>query len=303
MKSFTVSDEQSGKTIERILSSKYKHLPKSALFKALRKKDIKVNGIRIKENYIVHRGDYVEIYIADPILFGSNQGPGYSIVFEDENLIIVDKEQGVPVHPDRGEGGVSLIEKVAAYLNKKSSEKFPALCHRLDRHTGGLVMIAKNKAALDSVTDKLKKNEIKKIYRCTVIGRPKEKKAELISYLAKDEKRSKVFLSDTPASSSHEIITLFSVIGNRKAAAGDKTIPLSDLEVNPLTGRTHQIRAHLAHYGLPILGDGKYGINEVNKLLGCRHQQLWAFSLEFKFRPEADDPLSYLQGARFSMDL
>lgn len=309
MKSFTVSDEQSGKTIERVLSSKYKHLPKSALFKALRKKDIKVNGIRIKENHIVYNQDYVEAFITDAILFGTNKGLGYSIVFEDENLIIVNKEQGVPVHPDGECRGISLIEKVAQHVNKNHSdasgtdENFPALCHRLDRQTGGLVIIAKNKTALDFIMNRFKTNEIEKIYHCTVVGRPIQKNAELRSYLLKDEKRSRVFISDTPSSSYHEVITRFSVIRKEKIFIQDKTVELTDLEVIPVTGRTHQIRAHLAHYGLPVLGDGKYGVNEMNKLLGCKQQKLWAYSVEFKFRSNAGNPLSYLQGARFSIDM
>ncbi|MEI6132271.1 MAG: RluA family pseudouridine synthase [Bacillota bacterium] len=296
MRSFRVPEKNDQKPIDKAILSEFKYVPKNSLFKALRNKDVKVNGGRVRENFVVQRGDLVEVFITDAILFGETYGEGFTPIFEDENLLIVNKEQGVPMLPEKDHKGISLIERVRAKFPDAKYE----LCHRLDRNTEGLVILAKNEDARKFIEEKMKNREILKHYKCTVVGVPKRKTAEIKAYIYKDEKKGMVYVSETKNGNSKEAVTRYKVLGSETRLADGKNIELTHLEVQILTGRTHQIRAHLAHEGLPLLGDGKYGNNEINRKLKQKTQVLRAFKLVFAFNNESEK-FGYLSGRTFQI--
>jgi 23S rRNA pseudouridine955/2504/2580 synthase len=274
--------------------------------KAFKKRDVKVNGTRVGQDFVLSAGDKLEIYIVDEILESRNVADvtkadsGIKIVYEDENVLIVNKEQGVPVHPDRNQAENTLIDMVRKYICSKENYKsvknddfLPSLCHRLDQNTGGLVIIAKNRKTLDIITKSMSSGEIRKYYQCLVKGRMEEKSAQRRAYLTKDENKSRVFVNDVKSPGALEIITGYRVLDYMK------DIDVSLLEVDLRTGRTHQIRAHLAHLGHPVIGDGKYGTNAINRPLGLKKQALWACKLKFDLSDAGR--LSYLIGAEFSV--
>lgn len=304
MRTISIDSSKDGKRIDRVIRELFPNMPVNAMYKAFRKKDVKVNGIRIKDGYIVSAGDKVEIFIIDSILEGkslqqddSTLNKGFTVVYEDKNILIANKEQGVPVHPDREQSDNTLIDYVRSYLEEKgeyepkSAASSPALCHRLDRNTGGLIIIAKNNESLEIILEKIKTKEIKKYYLCKVTGKMPKPKDELRAYLEKDERKSRVFIHDSPARNSLEIITRYKVLSYEN--------DISLLEVELVTGRTHQIRAHLAYVGHPIIGDGKYGLNSVNRSMKEKYQALWAYKLVFDFSNAGH--LSYLKGKVFEV--
>lgn len=306
MRTVTVPENQGNKRIDRFLREIFPQMPSGALYKALRKKDIKANGVRIKEDYIVAPGDRLEVYIVDEILEGipkeaeSKLNQGFTVVYEDPNLLIVNKEQGIPVHPDREQSTHTLVDLVQSYLKEKDEyhpenpAAFPpSLCHRLDRNTGGLVILAKNSESLRILLDKIKGKEVKKYYQCLVKGKMEKNQAELKAYLEKDENKSRVFVSNVKTRDSLEIVTRYKVLSYESER------DISRLEVELVTGRTHQIRAHLAFLGHPIIGDGKYGTNAVNRPLGAKYQALWAYKLLFDFKNAG--MLNYLSGKQFEV--
>lgn len=286
MRTVTAEDKHDGKKIDKVVRDFFPNLTSGMLFKSLRKKDIKVNGVRVKEDYMVFIGDIIEIYIIDNFLLGRND-EGYSIEYDDSNLLVVNKAQGIPVHPDNNQKEATLIDK----LQSKYGPDI-ALCHRLDRNTSGLVIVAKNNATLDIMLDKIKNREIQKYYTCIVSGRMEKNQAELTDYLEKNEKISRVFVSDKKTRDSVQIVTRYKVIKNLE--------DLSLLEVELVTGKTHQIRAHLAYYGHPIIGDGKYGKNTENKQYSAKYQMLCASSLYFDFKSSAKH-LDYLNNKKISI--
>ena len=286
MRTVTAKEKHSGKKIDKVIRDFFPNLSSGMLFKTLRKKDVKVNGVRVKEDYSVSEGDKIEIYIIDEFLLGKDD-EGYSVVFEDNNILVVNKAQGVPVHPDRNQAEATLIDKLQKIYGPEL-----ALCHRLDRNTSGLVILSKNNTTLEIMLDKIKDREIVKLYTCIVSGLMDKKQDELIDYLEKNDRISRVFVSDKKTRDSLEIITRYKVL---------KTLEnLSLLEVELVTGRTHQIRAHLAFYGHPIIGDGKYGRNIENKQYNAKYQLLCASSLTFDFAT-ASGHLSYLKGKTISI--
>ena len=286
MRNVIALNRHNGKKIDRVIREFFPNVSSGMLYKALRKKDVKVNGNRVKEDYIVSTGDSIDIYIIDELLLGREED-GFSIIYDDENLIIANKAAGLPVHPDRNQKEATLIDK----LQKKFGPDV-ALCHRLDRNTSGLIIAAKNQPSLDILLQKIKDKEIEKYYQCIVLGQMEKNQEELIAYHDKNEQISRVFISDVKTLGSQKIITRYKVI--------DTFQDTSLLEEELITGKTHQIRAHLAHVGHPIIGDGKYGTNIINKQYSAKCQLLCAYKLVFNFSTTAHH-LNYLNNKSFEI--
>ena len=240
MKNLIVDKKYNNKKLSTFLLDSFDGLSINTLYKALRKKDILVNNARIKENIIIHTGDNITIYITDNLLFKSIY---LNIVFEDDNILVVNKPSGIEVVNDN-----SSQSTLTSILQKQISPSiFP--CHRLDRNTTGLVLFAKNEMALNILFEKFKNKEIAKFYKCMVYGIPKESEKTIEAYLFKDNKKSLVYIYDKPQKGAVKITTSYKILEI------DKKNNTSVLEVNLHTGKTHQIRAHLAHIGYPIIGD------------------------------------------------
>jgi len=287
-----VDKKYDGKQLSKFLLDTFSGLSLDTFHKTLRKKDIRINGIRTSKNDIVHTGDEVKIFVIDELLYKTFIP---EIVYEDENILVVNKPVGIEVV-----GNDSLTSNLRTFLTQRLSENTPELavnlndseinlskkcfiepCHRLDRNTTGLVLFAKNEEALNILLEKFKNHEIEKHYLATVYGIPKENKQTLISYLFKDNKKSLVYISDEPKKGYVKIITSYSIL--EKHVKENYSV----LDVTLHTGKTHQIRAHLAHIGHPILGDGKYGNNQINKQFGFKSQQLCSNRLKFNFTTDA----------------
>ena len=278
MKKLIVDKKYDHKKLNKFLQDSIPNLNNNLLYKTLRKKDIKVNGKRVNENLTIFKNDVVEVYISDDLLENRVE---LKIVFEDENILVIDKPSGIEVT-----GNNSLTSLIH---NQYSNCGFlPMPCHRLDRNTSGLILYAKNQEALDILLSKFKKHEIEKHYLALVFGKPKFKSHTLTSYIFIDIKKYIVYISDEHKKGYYKIITSYSVLEYNSNGTC-----LLDVEIQ--TGKTHQIRAHLAHIGLPIVGDGKYGNYEINKKLGFKTQQLTSYILKFKFSTDSGI-LNYLNG-------
>lgn len=281
MKKLFVTDKYNNKKLSKFILDTYPHLSYNVFNKALRQKDIKVNGKRINKDCIIYDNDEILVYISDELLFPLND---LDIVFEDDNILIINKAANIEV---TGNNSLTTI----VHQKYSSSSFLPMPCHRLDRNTTGLVLFAKNELALTILLDKFKKHEIKKFYLALVYGIPTPNRARLESFLFKDNKKSMVYISDMPKTGYQKIITSYSVLETYHNNT-------SLLEVEIETGKTHQIRAHLAHIGHPIIGDGKYGINTINKQFGFKYQQLHSYMLVFDFTSDSGI-LNYLNGKCF----
>ncbi|MBQ7474964.1 MAG: RluA family pseudouridine synthase [Clostridia bacterium] len=314
MKKFTVNKNDADQRLDKFVTKTTRGLPGSLLYKFIRKKRIKVNGKRSDAAYRLSEGDEVELFIPDEFFGRDTAACEYSrskatpdVVFEDENVILVNKKPGVLSHTGDGEGASpseeaersTLIFAIKAYLFGKgeydpSSENSfaPALCNRIDRNTGGIVIAAKNAKTLRAVNEAIKRREIKKFYLCAVHGIPEKKEGRATAYLRKDETANKVTVRDDPFPGAKKIVTAYRVVAeNRKDG-------LSLLEVELLTGRTHQIRAHLDHLGFPLVGEGKYGVNREDRDRGFRYQALYSYKTVFESHiPE----IEYLCGRSFSI--
>lgn len=306
MKEFIITKNDSTLRLDKFITKNCPALPSSLMFKYIRTKRIKVNGKRAEISTRLNEGDVVSAYINDE--FFVSKEPKYSflsapanlnVVYEDENILLVDKKQGLLVHPDKNEYTNTLIDRIQHYLYKKgeynpeSENSFrPALANRIDRNTGGIVIAAKNAEALRILCDKIKYRELDKRYLAVVHGVPKKKTDLLEGFLEKNEDKNQVFLSKKQKENSKSIKTKYTVLESRNN--------LSLLEIELITGRTHQIRAHMAAIGHPLLGEGKYSKSN-DKKLGFDKQALYSYSLLFDFKTDAGI-LNYLKGKRFTVE-
>ena len=279
----------------------------SLLYKAVRKKDIRLNGKRCEASSRLNEGDEIYLFLPDdaleiapPTYEFMHASKALDIVYEDEHVLLLNKKAGLLVHPDDREFADTLIFRVQRYLYEKGEydpadeQSFaPALVNRIDRNTSGIVIAAKTAAALRILNQKLKDREIEKFYLCIVHGRMPKTEDTLEAYLEKNESQNRVYISDTQKQGARTIRTRYRVLEEKNG--------FSLLEIHLLTGRTHQIRAHLASIGHPLLGDGKYGTNAINKGTGFHKQALCSYRLQFAFTTDADE-LNYLNGKEFTLE-
>lgn len=291
MRTININNKNDEKKLNNVLQKEFPALSLNTIYKALRKKDIRVNNVRINENITLHTGDIVKVFIADEFLFTdksnnvskvSCKSTDIPVIYEDSNILIVDKPSEIEVTGDN-----SLTTVLSA---KYGFTIYP--CHRLDRNTTGLTLFAKNKQSEQILFGKFKNHEIEKHYICRVYGVPPKKHAILNDYLFKDTKKSMVYISNTHKKGYQNISTEYFVLSSNKS---NNT---SILEVILHTGRTHQIRAHLAYIGYPIIGDGKYGRNDINKQFKCKTQNLCSYKMRFNFTSDSQQ-LEYLSGKEF----
>lgn len=300
MKSITISSKDEGQRVDRFIMKTFDRLPKSLMFKEIRKKNIKVNKKRCTADQILNEGDVLELYLKDDVLHVKEKYYDFlkastelDIIYEDENIILLNKKVGILCHPDGKDYTDNLVARLKRYLfekgewNPDTSSFTPSLANRIDRNTGGIVIGAKNSQALKIINDKIKSREIEKYYLTVVHGKMPKKSELLTAYLTKNEKKNMVTVTDNQVPDSKEIITQYTVL--------DYYDDASLLEVKLLTGRTHQIRAHLAHTGHSLYGDGKYGIDK-----GRYRQALYSYKLKFNFKDE--NALSYLNGKIFQAE-
>lgn len=306
MKKFIIKQNDADQRLDKFVSKAAAGLSPSLVYKYIRKKSIKVNGKRAQISYRLQQGDIVEMYINDEFFLPKKTGflnigynPDPDIIYEDENLILADKKPGVLVHESSDEKRDTFINQILLYLYNKGEYSpdteasfTPSLCNRLDKNTGGIVLIAKNANAQRLLYDIVKYRKITKKYLALVHGTFKDKSSVLTAYLKKDTDKNMVDVSDTEKPGYRKIVTGYTVV--------DQSDKFSLLEIDLITGRTHQIRAHMAHIGHPIVGDCKYGYARNNKNLPFTHQALYAYSVEFKIDDEKND-LFYLNGKVFKV--
>lgn len=307
MKEYIISKNDSGQRMNKFLEKAVPLLPPSMMHKYFRLKRIKVNGKRSEPAYRLNEGDLVQLYINDEFFetpceqdaYKKIKKPRLTIVYEDENILLADKPAGMVVHADEQGDTDTLIAHIQSYLYQsgqwkpeKENSFAPALCNRIDRNTGGIVIAAKTAEALRILNDKIKHHELIKRYLCIVHGIPNPKNGLIESYLRRDEKRKQVFEFQKPVAGAKIAKTVYRTLTTQNK--------LSLVECTLLTGRTHQIRVHMSGLGCPLLGDGKYGRNEQNRRFKETGQLLYSYQLTFCFNSDAG-ALQYLDGKTFTV--
>ncbi len=305
MRTIIIEKNDAGQRLDKFLTKRFRTMPQALMYRYIRTKYIKLNGKKCEISTRLSEGDVLTLYIKDE--FFAPEAESYDflkapvkleIIYEDEHIMLLNKKPGLLVHPDETYHFDSLIARVQHYLYEKGeydpareNSFAPALINRIDRNTGGIVIAAKTAEALRVLNQKLKDREIDKYYLCTAVGIFETKQACLTAYLEKNEKKNRVYISPTPTANGKIIKTKYRVLKEKDQ--------FSLLEVELLTGRTHQIRAHMAYLGHPLLGDGKYGKNEINRRMGYKWQALYSYRLTFHFTTPAEG-LEYLNGQTFT---
>ena len=308
MKELVIKQNDAGQRLDRFVGKAVPLLPESLLQKYIRLKRIKLNGKGAKRDTRLALGDTLQLYINDEFFEKPKEENSYlkvstprlNIVYEDENILLADKKPGVLCHSAGKWDYNTLIANIQAYAYQKGEWRpreehsfAPALCNRIDRNTGGIVIAAKNAEALRILNDKIRDREIDKKYLCIVHGRPKPAEGRLEGYIFKDAKKNQVYVKDRPEPGAKTAVTDYKLI---KSTGG-----LSLVECTLHTGRTHQIRAQMSHAGWPLLGDGKYGSERKNKSFGeTEGQALYSYKLRFDFPTDAGI-LNYLKGREFEV--
>ena len=308
MRELTIGKNDAGQRVDRFVSKALPLLPPALLQKYIRLKRIKVNGGRAQRDQRLREGDVLQLYINDEFfdkprednLFLTLFRPSLDIVYEDENLMLLNKRPGLVVHADETEKVNTLINHIQAYLYQKrewnprwENAFAPALCNRIDRNTGGIVIAAKDAETLRLINEKIRLRELDKRYLCVTVGRPKRDSGRAECFLLKDEQKKQVTVYHKPVPGGKTAITDYRVLETR----GE----LSLVEIGLETGRTHQIRATMADLGCPLLGDGKYGRGDVNRRYGETRQALYAYELTFDLPTDAGI-LNYLRGRTFTVE-
>ncbi|HBH95630.1 MAG TPA: RluA family pseudouridine synthase [Ruminococcaceae bacterium] len=307
-KEIVIGENDCGQRLDRFLAKVFPALKSGIINKAVRNKDVKINKKRTEAAYRLKKGDLLCIYFPDSLIEPKTDfkedftkaGGRLKIVYEDGNIILADKEQGLVVHSDNEAADDTLINRIKKYLYLKGeydpqreNSFAPALCNRIDRNTCGIVIAAKNAEALRILNDKIKNRELSKKYICIAAGEMPKRGDTLTAYLQKDSEANRVRITNVKNAQNLTVKTKYKVL--------DSFGELSLLEIELLTGRTHQIRAHLAYIGHPLLGDGKYGANKVNVKYGFKGQALCSYKLTFDFKTDGGI-LNYLDKKTFQVE-
>ena len=309
MREFTIGPNDAGQRLDRWLAKTLPLLPGPLAQKYIRLKRVKLNGKGAKRDTRLVKGDTLQLYINDEFFdtptqenaFLSVFKPQLDILYEDENLLLVNKRPGLLVHPDDRERVNTLITHIQAYLYQKKewspyweNSFAPALCNRIDRNTGGIVIAAKNAETLRIMNQKIQDREVEKSYLCLILGTINPPEGKLEGFLLKDEAKKQVSVYRKPVPGGRTAVTLYRTLAKGKG--------LSLMECRLITGRTHQIRAQFAAAGHPLLGDGKYGREKDNRRYGrTGGQALYSYKLAFRFTSDAGC-LAGLNGREWTVD-